>query len=54
MSKEELVRLFDTLDNFYHFEMIEENMTLENLSKEVKFHPEDVISKLIDIIDDIY
>ena len=54
METSEVKRLFNILDTFYHFEMITEDITLENLSKEVKHNPEDVISKLMDIIEDIY
>lgn len=53
MKTSEAKRLFDILDTYYHFEMIENNMTLENLVKEVKWNPEAVISQLIDIIDNL-
>lgn len=54
MTTSEVKRLFNILDTFYHFEMIAEDTTLEKLSKEMKHNPEDVISKLMDIIEDLY
>ena len=48
-----LNRLMDILDTYYHYDIIDYDMDLETIEKNLLADPKAIINTLLDIIEDI-